>query len=341
MASVEEKNPVQIGFFEKLKLSLPSNLSMANEVADLLEISVDGVYRRIRGETILSMDEMMKICNHFRISPGVAGSTSANELLSATFNYRNIISDENGFEDYLKNIRSDLKRIQAAKPNQIIYAAEDIPVFHQFYFPILSAFKIFFWQKAVLYIPSHESKKFDPGAIKPEMFEVCKQIIELYVGIPSIEIWHDDTVVSQIEMIEYAWESGMFIDKKAALHVCEALVDSLLLIEKQAAKSSKFIKEEKWAENEGNFTVYQSDVQIGNNHLLIKSGNIRSVYLSLHSFNSMSTLDDHFCDETDKWLKNMIRKSSLISGVGEKQRHKFFRNSQEKIASLVSRISTQ
>ena len=339
MASAEEKNPVQTGFFEKLKLALPPNISLANEVADVLGISVDGVYRRVRGETILSMDEMMKICLHFRISPGVSGGASRTDLLSATFNYRNIISDESGFEEYLKNILSDLKRIHSVDPKQIIYAAEDVPIFHQFYFPVLSAFKIFFWQKHILYIPSLEGKKFDISGIKPELFDVCKQIIEVYVKIPSIEIWHDDTVVSQIEMIEYAWEAGMFLDKETALKVCEALSDSLLVIEKQAAKSSKFIKEEKWAENEGNFSIYQSDVLIGNNHILIKAGNLRSVYLSLHSFNSMFTLDDHFCNETDQWLKNMIRKSSLISGVGEKQRNIFFNKAKQKVKDLMQRIS--
>lgn len=339
MALLQEKNPVQIGFFEKLKLTLPPNISLANEVADLLEMSVDGIYRRIRGETILSMDEMMKICNHFRISPGEISGSTSKEVLSATFHYRNIISDENGFEEYLKNILSDLKRIYASDPKQIIYAAEDIPVFHQFYFPVLTAFKIFFWQKHVLYIPSLEGKKFDPSKINPELFNVCKQITELYVSIPSVEIWHDDTLISQIEMIQYAWESGMFLDKEVALQVCEALSNSLLTVEKQAAKSSKFIKEEKWAENEGNFTIYHSDVLIGNNHILVKAGKLRSVYLTLHSFNSMLTLDNHFCEETDSWLKNMIRKSSLISGVGEKQRHTFFNKAQQKVKDLIQRIS--
>lgn len=330
------KNPIQLSFFEKIKQALPSNLSLANELSDLLEISLDGAYRRIRGETVLSIDEVVKICSHYKISPEILGISSGT---SATFHYRPLISDESGFEDYMKGILHDLKRINSSSPKQIIYAAEDIPIFHHFHFPLLTAFKNYFWEKGVLNIPSMEGKKFNPSSVSPELISICRQMIELYVQIPSIEIWHQDTIISNLKMIEYAWDSGWFVSKEDAIAVTEQIGNVMLLLEKQAEKSSKFIKEEKWAENEGNFTMYESEVLIGNNNILVTAGVLKAVYLSHNTFNTIMTTNVFFCSETEAWLKNMIRKSTQISGMSEKQRHQFFSRSQQKVEELKLRIS--
>ena len=69
MAETTIKNPVQVTFFEKLKQSVPQNISLASEIADVLEISADGAYRRMRGESVLSMDELVKLCRHYKIFP--------------------------------------------------------------------------------------------------------------------------------------------------------------------------------------------------------------------------------------------------------------------------------
>lgn len=337
MAENTIKNPVQQKFFEKLKQVIPGNISFANEIADILEISVDGAYRRMRGESVLGMDELAKLCKHYQIPPDVF--ISSDETATAAFHYRKMIYDESGFADYIKNILSDLTRINAANPKQIIYASADLPLFIQFTSPEYSAFKTFFWQKAMLNIPSLEGKKFSVPVIRPEMAEMCKRISDLYIQIPSIEIWHDDTVLSNLKLVEFAWESGMFSSKDDALLVCNKLSEMVALAEKWAAKSSKFREEGKWAENEGNFTMYQSEFVLTNNHIFVSAGNTKILYLTLHTFNSIATTNSLFCAETDEWLKNIIRKSARISGEGEKQRHQFFKSSQGKIANLVSRIS--
>ena len=335
MAENSSKNPIQIKFFEKLKQSVPSNMSLVNDIADLLEISTDGAYRRMRGESILSMDEMIKLCRHYKVSPDLLASDDS----AASFQFQKMIRDEKGFEEYLKNILNDLKKINASNPKQIIYAAGDMPLFVQFLSPEYSAFKMFFWQKAVLSLSSMEGKKFSASEIKPEMIEMCKKILDTYIQIPSTEIWHQDTIASNLNLIEFSWESGMFASKEDALLICKKLLEMLSLVEKQAEKSSKFREEGRWAENEGNFTMYQSEFVLMNNHIFVTAGNAKSLYLTHNTFNSISTTNSVFCSETEEWLKNLIRKSTQISGVGEKHRHKFFRISQEKMANLSSRIS--
>ena len=58
------KENIQSSFLEKVRSKLPPTISFADELAELLDISRDSAYRRIRGETILSLDEVRDFINH-------------------------------------------------------------------------------------------------------------------------------------------------------------------------------------------------------------------------------------------------------------------------------------
>jgi hypothetical protein len=45
-----------------------SNLSLVNEIADVLDVSNDSAYRRLRGETALSLNEAFLLASHFQIA---------------------------------------------------------------------------------------------------------------------------------------------------------------------------------------------------------------------------------------------------------------------------------
>ncbi len=67
-------------------------------------------------------------------------------------------------------------------------------------------------------------------------------------------------------------------------------------------------------------------------------GPMKGAYVSYHTFNVMLTTNPGFCNETDLWLKNLIRKSNLISGVAEKQRYRYFKHVDEALKKLVRKI---
>src|SRR5580765_2756633 len=59
---------LQVTLFEHIKSALPSHLSLADEVAEALDVSIDSAYRRIRGEKQLSFEEIQKLSDRFRVS---------------------------------------------------------------------------------------------------------------------------------------------------------------------------------------------------------------------------------------------------------------------------------
>jgi transcriptional regulator with XRE-family HTH domain len=326
----------QTVLMQRLKDALPSNLSLVDELADLLGVSNDSAYRRMRGETALSIEDIAAICKHFNLSFDAFLNSKDNGLV--TFSYHQLNSHVNSYKEYLLNINNDLYKFTLFDDKQMIYAAEDIPVFYHFYHPELTAFKIFYWNKSILNSKGFEDKKFDKNLINEELIEIAAQVWDNYSKIPSIEIWSDDTVNSTLKQIEFYWDAGIFLKKEDALVICDQFSQMIARIKKQAESSVKFDRNNKPSSSESNYTLYHSDVMIGTNCILVNMGEKKATYLSYHTFNTMRTTNENYCNETDLWLKNLIRKSNLISGVAEKQRYQYFKRVEEATKKLIDKI---
>lgn len=326
---------MQFQLIEKIRNSIPKNSSLADEMADLLGVSPDSVYRRIRGETALAIDEVYKLCDHYKIS---FDSLCSRKSDMVSFSYKSLRFDEAGFNDYLVSILDHLKQINRSVTKQVIYLAEDLPIFYHFKFPELAAFKMFYWMKSVMTVASFEGKKFDVSIISKEHIETCRQIFETYILVPSVEIWTETTVASMLKQIEYYWESGQFQKKEDALLICERVRQELEFVQRQAELSAKFSTENTIPANSSNFLLYNCELEIGNNCILVKAGESKAVYLTHIAFNKLVTTNLEFCDETEEWLQNLIKKSVLISGTSEKLRYRFFSKAFEQLDKLMAGI---
>ncbi len=320
----------QHALLERIRNVLSPSQSLAHELADILEISTDSAYRRIRGETHLSINEAMKICKHFHFSLDSLALENSN---CVTFQYNYLENKIEHFKKYLYSINNDLISLVNADQKNIIYAAEDIPLFYHFSFPGLAAFKMFYWLKSVLNIPEYETKKFSFQLIDDEIIEVGKQLLTSYRKINSVEIWTDGILNSILKQIEFYWDAGLFHTKEDAIQLCDLLKEEILMFQKQADIGSK-----NGNADDQNFQLYISDIEIGNNTILATKNNHHATYITHHTFNFLVTSNSAFCKETRNWLNHLIQKSVLISGVSEKLRYIFFKDLLEKCNKTRNKV---
>lgn len=131
----------QILFFQYLKTQLPPHLSMVDEIADLLKISNDSAYRRIRGEKPIELEEIRILCSHYKIS--------IDHLLNMqtdAFIFNGILNTgtDSVFNDWLTNTLHQFKVINSFGKKHLYYLMKDIPPFVHFQVPELATFKFFF-----------------------------------------------------------------------------------------------------------------------------------------------------------------------------------------------------
>jgi plasmid maintenance system antidote protein VapI len=325
----------QNDFLKKIEDILPANASLVNELSEILEISQDSAYRRIRGSTQLTIDEVTKLCRNFKISFDVFDEIDIN---SVTFSYLKLENKIESFNTYLEVMIKDLNLIRNAKQHKITYACEDIPIFYNYKYPLLGAFKIFYWMEAILNNNDSEGKKFSQNSIPEQLKNGGRQIFETYLEIPSIEIWTDTTYYSVIKQIEFFWESGRFENNELVINVLSELAQLLKDIQLQAEVGHKLIGSTSESGQKAYYELYFSEIEIGNNCVLVDLGNTKSVYLGHMSFSTISTLNKTYCNLSEQWLNNMIKKATPMSKVSEKLRYQFFRKAFTNIETLKQRV---
>jgi len=324
---------VQDAFLKRVKSALPENIALVDELADLLELSNDSAYRRLRGETPLNIEEIMKICSHFAIPFETDVHPDSDTV---TFNFFKLEGKKENFKKWLTTLLQNVNRIASVSHGDIVYAADDVPVWHHFIDEEFASFKIFYWLKCIISAPEFVDKNFDSKLVDQELIDMAKELAKSYDKTKSTEIWTEDTLNSTLKQIEYFWESGYFKDKEQALRICSHVEEVVNVLQKKAQLSSKLTNsKDKPTEN---FTMYRSEVMIGNNSILVTMGANKIAFVSNNTFNFMTTSNPDFVVENEEWLKNLIRKSILISGVSEKQRNQFFKILRDKVEDVRVKI---
>ena len=318
---------IQSVFLEQIRSRLPENISFADKLAELLNISRDSAYRRIRGETVLSLDEVKKLCDRFGVSLDALLSPSTNTSL---FHHR-ALSSSYTLEQWLNSVGSNLEYVNGFKQKEMIFAARDMPIFHHFRLPELSAFKMFFWLKTVIKDPNYVNQSFHRDAIPKEILKAANKLWKLYATVPSVEIWSDEAVNETIKQIEFYHECRFFADKNEAVKLCDRLVDLINLIKGEAAEGKKTGGEA--------FRLFENEILIADNTVFARMDSMRIVYINYNTLNLLTTHQESFCDRTEKYLDNLTKNSTLISASAEKERNKFFNKMRERIEVFKSKLS--
>jgi len=224
----------QLGVLEKFldlaKQQLNPNVSMVDEIARLLNMSKDSAYRRLRGDTDFTFDEIGVLSQKFNISLDNLLAIDDNHV---TFNFRALDRENFSFEDYLQSILENLEFSSTIENKELIYAAKDLPLFHEFRFPELASFKIFFWLKTILQHSHYLDKSFDFDAVPEKLKTLGRRIWDQYMLLPSTEIWNEETINVTLKQMEYYFDSGI-MDKTQTLRFCDVYTELVEHIQSEA-----------------------------------------------------------------------------------------------------------
>lgn len=320
---------IQQVFFNHIKSILPHHLSIVDEVANLLNISNDSVYRRMRGEKPLAFEEVQKLCLHFNIS---LDSIFHFETDNFIFSGKLVNPANFNFEHYLKKMLADIQVIKSFENAEFYFLNKDVPLFHHFQLPELAAFKFFFFMKTILSYPELADEKFTIEKVPASLKTIGKQIAETYCQVSSTEIWNIESINTTLQQIDYYRDSRMFAKKEDLLHIYDCMNLILLHTERQASMGKKFpvFLNENWAGN--SYKLYNNEVFLGDNTILVDAGIFKITFLNHSVINYMATRDEVFCKHIHSSIQNTMQRSMLISSTGEKERVRFFNKMRDNVA---------
>ena len=321
-------NEIQQQLFQLIKTKLPADASVADEVAKLLNISSDSAYRRMRGEKQFSFEEVYMLCTNYKIS-----LDQLMNIQTGAFQFQGSILNPktHRYDSYLKGIMHSLAYFSSFKNKELFYLCKETPIFHYFNLKEMAAFKYFFWMGTLVYFPEFRNKKVNLDEYPDELFQVGKKIMELYNQVDSNEVWNIESWNSTIHQIEYYIDNQLFRSDEDALLVYEAAEKILDHLEEQTKLGYKFNMDDPEKKPLGKYNVYFNEILIQDNSMMILLDNSKMAMVPHTSINYMLTRDVAFCENHYQYVQNLIKRSTLISEVSEKERARFFRRMHERI----------
>jgi hypothetical protein len=325
---MEPTNAQQM-FFQHIKGKLPPHISIADAVAELLNISTDSAYRRIRGDKPISFEELQKLCLHYRVS-----LDQFLNLESDNFIFFGKINRDSGFAfmDWLEEVLRQYSMISSFEKKHIYFLLKDLPFNLHFRIPELAAFKCFVWMKFFSdYDPDKEMKfTFNyPGFEKH--YAIGQKIVDVYNTIPTTELWNTEAINTTIRQIEYYYESGNIISKEQAFILFEKVEELINHIEKEAELGFKYTMGVQPVKALAEYRLFNNELRLGDNGLLAEMGDMKVAFVNHSYMHFIGTKDEAFCKAMSKNLNNQINKATLISTSGERERVKFFNLMREEI----------
>ncbi|MEO8712055.1 MAG: helix-turn-helix transcriptional regulator [Parafilimonas sp.] len=319
---------LQLSLFQHIKSALPANLSMADEVADILNVSIDSAYRRIRGEKQLSFEEIQKLSDRFGISVDKILSLKSDSIL---FSGDFINSENFNFLKYLDNIYSNIQHMTSFEQKELFYFSKDIPIYYYCMFPELAAFKFFAWMKTLLQFPDYAIPKFSMEKVDAVFFEKAKKIALLSCQLPTTEILNVEHIQTTLRQIEYYKDTDLFESKSDLDLQYNKLEEMNDHMEKMCAAGRKFMPGQKPLSSYAPLKMYVNFFVIGGNSMVAVLNGKKMCFLLHNVINILRTHDEGFCNYTYNFVHNIITKSTQISEVGERERTIFFNLTRQSI----------
>lgn len=307
--------------FRRIKELLPPDKSLVELTADILHISNDSAYRRIRGETPLVLDEASELCQYFKLSLDQVLTVKDGSIL-----FQDVRIRHNGYtyEQYLRGLLNQLKFIAAFNHKEIIYRTKDMPIFHNFYFEPVIAFRYFFWMNTIVEDPAFKTSGFNINCVSPGVISLSQELSRAYNQVPSTEIWNTECVNAVISQIEFYKDSGYFSSSGDIKIIYDSLEETFLHLKHQVESGCKFMPGESAENRHSNFTFFYNRVVLGDNTILVVADNSKNIFLNYDSLNYITTRDENFCNKCHDDLQKLMKRSTIISETSEKQRNRFF-----------------
>jgi len=325
----------QSWLFAEINKKLPPQVTLAKEVGPLLALSSGTVYKKIRGEVPLSLEESLTLLRHYGIS--------ADRFITAG---RSVTLQYSAFEqpamtpvDYLGGLERQLAVLRRLPNPNIWYATYELPIFYYLYFPNLIAFKLYLWARVNWQTPGIRDVPFDPGhfaAAYPALDATRLRLQALYAGIPSREFWPVHTLENTLSQIRLCAVSHL-VERPVALDLCEHLHQLTDRIGQFAAAGQK--TSEDGSESAG-FDLYLNQMIYTNNTILVRSDSRKAAFTTLDNPNYLHSADPLLIHTIETWMERIRQNTIKISLEGELQRNYMLHQMRLRIEAIQSELKS-
>ncbi|SBW02813.1 helix-turn-helix domain-containing protein [uncultured Dysgonomonas sp.] len=307
------KNNTKSAVSHKLLRKIPSGIKPADYITNVLGLSKESVYRRLKGTIPFSFEEMLCLAANLDFSmdelfKGFGDNRSA-------FNLQNnkLIGNENGFVSTLKDHCDTMESIYKAESNQIIMSTNCILAVFTWAFDNLFKFCYYKWLHQFGNTPLNFY--FSDLNITEEITNLKNRAIS-YSTAPNIVLITDRNFLNNtIKEIKYYQERGLI-----------SYDETLVLKSELKTFVESFFRFSPYgiSQRKNQYEIYLSSLNVENNTSYISYDNKFLSYYWMHSNSCVYTSDPKLCELQKDWLESLKKYSILISHSNQKMQAELY-----------------
>ncbi|MEM1122888.1 MAG: hypothetical protein AAGJ18_20760, partial [Bacteroidota bacterium] len=321
--------------FEEVLAQFSKKSEAVSVLSKLLQVGENAIYRRIRGVSVLTPNEMRTIAQHFSISLDALIHQQSDNIL---FGYPPANLRTKNFASYLNGLSQEMRPIIQSDEGQIKYAAAEIPLFHYCFFPEIIAFKLYTWGRTTWDFDYLQNRPFTFDLISRDAYAAANNLLQHYLQIDSVELWNLNILDNTLNQIEYYTESGGIANRRDALLLCEKMTILVQHLKAMATLGKKFPVDSKVVDNRKSFSLFHNEMVFTNNTIIVTTDAGKSVFSTLGNPNFIKGTDQRVVHTVEDWFHKIMSKSQPISAHAERARNKYFNRLLTKIQATQNRI---
>jgi len=303
---------LQRHLFDIVKAQI-GKLNVAVQVSEILNISEDAAYRRIRGEKELSFTELEKICLHFNIPLDKLINTPARYRILPYHFYNQNYFDMEDMDlrmsgDYVTAIKAATKD----KYSEYGFATNTMTLHTRTLYPPLFKFFILKWMYQ--YKGPNEVTPYSKIHLPAELIKHHQQYSQYVRDIKYTYIIYQESLMQSIvQDVSYFRDIKLLNNDEVAL-IKENLLLALARIE-TLAKNGVF--------DTGNkIDLYISGLFLDTSYSYLCSDNITISMMDAFTVGAASSVDRNNVEMMKNWVNSLKRNSTILTG-SEKNRISF------------------
>lgn len=317
---------IQNKLFEQIKAKLGPETPLGKALMDDLNLSRDSAYRRARGETSLTPEEIRTLCQKYAISFDKILNVQGQ---SVTFQFNPINRSDFTFTQYLQGINDGFTRMTAQRWRKVYVSNLDLIVFQLLNIPVLIRFKLFYFAKNYLQIPQLEKEQFHKDWKGDISDELLLDTLNKYVRTPSVEVIGYEAGKGLVREIISFHEMGFIKSKEDTLYLLDEVDRLQLHIRAQSEIGKKFIIDSEVITENDNFTYYLHETYLQDNTFIAETNAYRMLYITHNMMNYLYTFDPDYVNKSYHVFQSMLKQCKQISILNVAQRNAYFKHIQD------------
>lgn len=301
-----------------------NNKLRPRDLSNILNMRMDSVYRRLRGEVEFNLSELELIARHYKVSLDAVLFDAEG---AATFQFNQLFSGNGNIFPYIRRINELMQRT-SRNNGQVTYINTDLPLHLSFGNSLIRRFKGYYWQKVLFNSNELKQTKFsEEFRLDPRLETEMDLLSNTYQHMKRTEIWADTSLSNSIRQVKYCKNIGLFESESIQDRLKMELENILTAVEEDLTEAA-------YTPEANHTQLYLSSIELGNNCVQFEFNNEIYTFLGFANFNSITSTSHPFGEENRLWIQAVKAKSVLLTGQSEVIRHQFFEDLKQQIQNI-------